>query len=258
MLKMELTDKKYWEEGYQYLGNSNQTTDSPEFTKLLSPYLSNFKMHPGRLLEIGCLPGLLGASLAVNYNLQPIGVDYVDCESLYLASMQKEGVRNAHFYHCDIRDFNPNEKYDVVCSFGFIEHFEDYESIFAKHVELCKTNGIVIITVPNFRKFQFLFRRLLDPACLKKHNLKVMDIKLLQNLAKENGLRVLLAKACGSINFWVSKDAPLVSRAIAKLLRPITNAIGKWTSPFDNFYISPHLLLVGEKQAVKIKGVFHG
>jgi len=44
-----------------------------------------------------------------------------------------------------------DDRYDLVCSFGFIEHFENFLEIIALHDKILKQGGQLIITTPHFK-----------------------------------------------------------------------------------------------------------
>ena len=55
--------------------------------------------------------------------------------------------------------YNPpfrEESFDLVYSLGVIEHFKNPENVISKHLDMVKSNGLVVITVPNFYKFSLL------------------------------------------------------------------------------------------------------
>jgi len=46
--------------------------------------------------------------------------------------------------------FNNPHKFDIVASFGFIEHFTNWVEILESHISLLNNNGYLIVEVPNF------------------------------------------------------------------------------------------------------------
>lgn len=71
-------------------------------------------------------------------------------------------------YLCDVTSKKSMEKienrYDVVYSIGLIEHFrnKDIRQIIEAHFELCKKNGIVLISVPTPTLQYFCVRKLME------------------------------------------------------------------------------------------------
>jgi predicted SAM-dependent methyltransferase len=92
---------------------------------------------------------------------------------------------------------------DIVCSFGFIEHFNDYKSIILKHDQLLKENGLLLITVPNFRGWvQKWMHKIVDNENLKRHNLESTKIDRWKCLLEENGYTIKFIGYLGVFNFW--------------------------------------------------------
>lgn len=79
-------------------------------------------------------------------------------------------------------------QYDLVCSHGLIEHFENFSEIVRIHFKFVKSGGIVFITLPNYAVFPL--KNLLSKfACdtLKTHNLRCMDIEILKKVVIASG-----------------------------------------------------------------------
>ena len=72
-----------------------------------------------------------------------------------------------------------NEKFDIVLSLGFIEHFNNFCGVIFDHATLCKTGGTVIIGAPNFASpIQRALHRVLDKDNLSNHVLETMYPKV--------------------------------------------------------------------------------
>jgi 2-polyprenyl-3-methyl-5-hydroxy-6-metoxy-1,4-benzoquinol methylase len=71
------------------------------------------------------------------------------------------------FIHCDALKLDPKlfDSYDVAMSFGVIEHFTGRNrfGIFKAHIDLLKSGGVAIMSVPNprcipFRAYEILMK----------------------------------------------------------------------------------------------------
>ena len=114
-----------------------------------------------RCLEVGCIPGNFLIAFKKNFSYKIYGVDYSDKEELFHTNMRYNGIKDYTFFKEDFLSFNPNFKFDVVSSFGFIEHFNNPEPYIKKMIDLLKKDGVLIIGFPNFRRGQYLLHRLL-------------------------------------------------------------------------------------------------
>ena len=140
-------------------------------------------------------------------------------------------------------------KFDVVCSFGFIEHFDDYETIFKKHIELLNKNGRLIIEMPNFRYGQKILHNFFDKPNLKRHNLDIMDLKVLESLCMQYNLKILYLDYYRTINFWVSQNDKhfwLIKKAI-EVFNLFFEFINKVIN-LPNKYFYPYIVLVAKKK----------
>ena len=98
-------------------------------------------------------------------------------------------------------------KFDVVASFGFIEHFTNWEDIFLKHIELVNDNGYLIMEVPNFiGNFQNFLHKNFDKKNYEHHHIPAMDIDNWADILKTNGFRILYKGYFGPFHFWTQVD----------------------------------------------------
>ena len=82
----------------------------------------------GTCIEIGCVPGAyLGYMAKKGYEIS--GVDWDKRVNFMEHHARKKGYKTGSFYEQDVLKFYPKEKFDVVCSFGFIEHFSNWQQM---------------------------------------------------------------------------------------------------------------------------------
>lgn len=62
----------------------------------------------------------------------------------------------------DFLEWSTSERFDLVCSFGFIEHFNDWPAMIRRHAELVVEGRYLILTTPHFRNLQYALHRLFD------------------------------------------------------------------------------------------------
>ena len=161
---------------------------------------------PGDTLEIGCCPG----SYLVHLGYMGYTVHGLDLSpSVYdtRRSMVESGVSCGEFQHIDFFEYcKKREKtFDVVASFGFVEHFANFEEVFFLHTHLLADNGYLIMTFPNFAgSLQFGLHSLLDADGLSRHNTESMNVFQYEKMAKALKLDVKFAGYFGGFNFWSS------------------------------------------------------
>lgn len=174
-------------------------------------------------LEIGCFPGrYLGVLGELGYVIH--GVDLTPGVRLMSKSFRDLGLRVGEFREADFLSMQVDQTYDLVSSYGFIEHFSDWPAILRKHAALVKPGGLLVVEVPNFRgAFQQLFHRWLDRTNMSRHNLEAMQPREWAKLLESQEFDVLWCGWIGTFMFW-SEPEPfnLKIRIGEKLLRMLT------------------------------------
>ena len=119
--------------------------------------------------------------MAHNYQAKVSGLDLIDKEIIE-TFLKEHNVSDYEIMEGNILDFQIEQKYDFVGSYGLIEHFENPEELIKIHKDLVDLNGYVCITVPNMRYFNYVFNYIFSKQLLETHNLSIMDLKLLKKL----------------------------------------------------------------------------
>lgn len=104
-----------------------------------------------RMLELGCAPGRWMVFYAERFGARVEGLEYTE-----FGARQTE--RNLHacgvegvVHEADFWAFEPEGRYDLVLSQGFIEHFTDVEAAFARHLGLLRPGGLLALEIPNYQ-----------------------------------------------------------------------------------------------------------
>jgi SAM-dependent methyltransferase len=87
----------------------------------------------GSCLELGCFPGRYLAVLGeLGYEVN--GIDLTPrVEQDLKPWLQRQGYRVGEFIRDDVFTHAFRRRYDIVCSFGLIEHFEDWPGLLRRH-----------------------------------------------------------------------------------------------------------------------------
>ena len=183
------------------------------------------------VFEVGCYPGKF---LAV-FGEKGYTLNGIDCFSEKYSTMQNwfkdEGYKVGQFYQSDFFGVLPAQQYDIVCSFGFIEHFEDWPEALSRHVGLIKAGGHIMIDVPNLKSpLYYLLYKILEPRVLKNHYLSVMNIDAISDVLEKNGCTVKTATYLGYFYFRFVTHTNKLSLVVTKcinLLRPLFELLPK-------------------------------
>lgn len=192
--------------------------------RLLHQYIPNGN---GNAIELGCCPGMFLGHLGImGYTLHGIDLSpsIMDMEAAYKMANLPCGT----FKQQDFFDFcrSPDMAYDIVTSYGFIEHFIDFEEAFFHHCRLVNDNGYIVVTFPNFLgNLQFALHTLFDKANLDRHNLKSMELKPYVKMLNALHFDVLFAGYFGGFSFWRENSGELPNSPEMKALYAATEEL---------------------------------
>ena len=217
---------------------------SDVFNRYLKPDSSK------RVLEVGCAGGEYLCYLAKHFGFIPYGVDYSDEIRKTAELFEFNGLARPKLYQEDFFKWQPGELYDVVCSFGFIEHFEDPRLVIQKHVDLLSPGGKLIITLPHFAHLQFIFHWLLDRENLAIHNTKTMRLPVLRKALSGLPVTVDHLNYYQTFGFWTERKQWSEWQRFAEKGIQTIGKISWKLAGFNrpNFLLSPHIVLVASKQ----------
>lgn len=209
-------------------------------THLLSHYV-----RPGdKYLEIGCAPGKLLAWVSDVLKADVAGLDYSEvginqCHALFNALKL-----DVELFHEDLFSHKlPVGIYDVVCSFGVIEHFDDPIPVVKKHLDFVKSGGVAVIAIPNYGGIYGSIQRWCDEPNLRLHNLDIMHSGILSTCVDLSAeIASVKAYPFGRIDPWIINLDKRFPRLIAKLFSLIINIIGI-LQPIMLNKLSPMLVL---------------
>lgn len=247
----ELADREYWQRSWK---KSSRLTDD-----LANPFEQQFSLHVPLAsneefaLEIGCVPGTYLGYLGRDFGYLVHGIDYVSgAEKTTLNTLKKFGIENAEIFEVDFLSWTPPRLYDLICSFGFIEHFVDVNAMVNQHIDALKPGGTLILEIPNFSGMQLFLRHFLDRENLERHNTEIMHLNFFMDIAYRHNLTIKCLEYTGGVfDFWWENEKPTALQKIAfLLLRPIAY-IGK-KIPLKSRFTSPFIILIASKNTKNI------
>ncbi|MDB4919621.1 class I SAM-dependent methyltransferase [Mucilaginibacter sp.] len=210
---MNIVPQGYWDAGYH--GHVVKSApDDDAISQLIKKYIPP-ALTGQQAFEIGCFPARFLCILGdLGYVLN--GVDATPNVIQLKESLEKLGYQVGGFENNKFQEIK-NAKYDVVASFGFIEHFLNWEDVTKAHIEFLKPGGYLLITTPNFKGiFQYLYHWFLDNKNLKRHIVKSMSPKKWKLLLQQSGMKVI-ADGYTGYEFWdETPQKNKIQRAIKK------------------------------------------
>lgn len=156
-----------------------------------------------KLIEVGCARSAVLPLFAKEMGFQVAGLDYSPngCEQTRLI-LQREGVVG-EVYNCDIFSIPDDliEQFDVVVSFGLIEHFSDTKRVVAALSKLLKPGGLMFTNIPNMNGMTGVTQKLLDKSVYDIH--VPLTVRAVHEGHEKAGLNVLSCHYFLSTNFGV-------------------------------------------------------
>jgi SAM-dependent methyltransferase len=218
----------------------------PDFAGVLLKYLKYNESFT--CIELGCIPGDFLVFLKKAFGYAVHGLDYSSATGILEATMKRNGITDLVFYSADVRSWTAPTRFDVVCSFGLIEHFESTELIIEKHIEMLKDGGRLVLEVPNFRGGQYILHLLLDRENLLRHNLHAMDPRYVKNILQSRGLRVEFSGYAGGFDFWVEpQERNTLQKALIRAIRLARPALRRITRRSSSRLFSSYVVWIATK-----------
>ncbi|MDP1842858.1 MAG: class I SAM-dependent methyltransferase [Sediminibacterium sp.] len=223
---MNLTDVNHWNESYH--GGSLVVNDDAIDYKLLSEVADKYIIsNPNdkklsSVIEIGCCPGRFLAYFGTK-GLILNGLDFIDNVNNLKSQLIENGFRADEFWMADFEKFSTQKKFSIVCSFGFIEHFVNFDKMLTKHADMVEPGGFIFVSTPNFRSgLQYLFHTLTDLTNRTKHHLPSMSINKWRSILIKNGFEISYMGYVGNyywdensskvrLQFWIQRGIRILS-----------------------------------------------
>ena len=154
--------------------------------------------------EVGCGSSGWLPYFANEYGLKVSGIDYseIGCK------LAEENLRILNISYGEIickdlfeDDCTNGKKYDIVFSYGVIEHFDKPEEIIRIFSSFLNPGGIMITLVPNLNGFMGWLSKRFVPDIYKMH--RVINKKQLQGYHETNFLKNLSTNYAGTFSLAV-------------------------------------------------------
>ena len=156
-------------------------------------------------VELGGFPGYYSIYLKKYEHLDTTLFDYYVHEGLVKQLLAKNGLQDGDIkiIEADLFNYTPAEKYDMVLSFGLIEHFSDTKAIINTHLQFLKPGGTLFITLPNFTGVNGWVQRKFDLDNYNKHYIDCMNPVFLAESCKQLGLKNIESYYHGKYTVWL-------------------------------------------------------
>lgn len=206
----DLAGEKYWTSVWKdsELPESIQIDDNEkginyEMHRFFSDSLSQKREPAKRLIEVGCARSQWLGYFARYHKLEVDGLDYspVGCD-MSRAMMQRDEVKGEVFC-ADVFSL-PNSllgRYDVVVTFGVVEHFRNTQEFIGRLASLLAPGGMIITVIPALHGLAGLIQKRLDRKIYDLH--VPLKSEMLSSAHEGNDIRPVLLRSAGFLNAGV-------------------------------------------------------
>lgn len=207
--------EKYWSNFWHNqslplpLNIEKKHLDNLTYRKFDSFYTSIWKKEKNikqTLLEVGCGNSIWLSYFAKQFGFKVSGLDYSEYGCAQTKKiLERDGVIG-EIHYGDL--FNPPtqlvNKFDVVCSFGVVEHFNNTADVLDKIGAFLKPGGILITTIPNLTGVTGYLQKWMNKPVYDIH--KVMGLKDIEHYIKEAGFEIIQSERIIPVSFGVTLD----------------------------------------------------
>jgi len=254
----DMAGKSYWDSRWESIlfpASLNPYHPGPEhyvdrkFHDYFRWVFSRKETKDKKLLEIGCARSIWLPYFAKEFGFKIYGIDYseIGCQQA-LQILSNEGVKG------DIvcgDFFTPSEsmieEFDVVVSFGVLEHFEDTEGCLLAFSRFLKEKGVMITNIPNLMGLLGLIQRLINRNAFNAH-IPLSRESILKahqrNMLSPVSCDYFLMANFGVLNFdnlrntfvydFVLQTFCWLNRIIWSLEKIVPVKPNRWSSPYIN------------------------
>ena len=248
-MEQNLTDRAFWKSFWESRkGLIFYLKPSYVFGDILAKLIAEKNIE--NAIELGGFPGYYATYLKKYQHLDTTLFDYFIHEGLINQLLEKNGLKpgDINIIEADLFDYQPKKLYDMVLSFGLIEHFNDTRAIIETHLQFLKPGGVLFITLPNFKSINGWVQRKFDRDNYDKHNISSMDLQLLADACRQLGLTEVESYYHGKFTVWLENKSQqsTIAKALVKTIW-LTGKVFTKIVPVESKALSPYIVLKAVK-----------
>ena len=272
-----LTSKEYWSKylvGFDLLASYGKFDNTEpkhqskfrEYTRSYENYLRGrlldryFQYDESRsIVEVGSAPGGNLVNFHHKYGYKTFGIEYTDDGAeINRLTFKKSGIPPENVLQNDFMDTEFIDKFhdvfDIVVSFGFLEHFTNPEEVVNHHIDILKPGGLLYVTIPNFRYLNYVLKVFFGSEFISTHNLNLMDVEVFKKCFSHKDIEVLECGYFGGFQFTQPTCTKPWKRIIEKIMGKLQLFINLFFRVFfkdkgwESRYFSSHLMYIGRKR----------
>jgi 2-polyprenyl-3-methyl-5-hydroxy-6-metoxy-1,4-benzoquinol methylase len=261
----KLSSQDYWDEVLKSAKLPRLNTADTYLYRITMRFIDPYIRKAGyqTLFEVGCGSSGWLPYFAKQYDLLVSGLDYSDVGCvLARKNLELQGIEFGEVLCKDL--FEPEctggKRYDIIFSYGVVEHFEAPEKVIGIFDTFLKPGGIMITLVPNFMGLAGKLTKVFMPDVYAIHNL--ISAKELASMHTSNELQTLKCSYAGIFSLfvmpwqksshWLFKNGTVRRKVLLFLLKGMEKVMTGLFKllPFDmpSRLFSPYVICVARKK----------
>jgi len=244
-MEQNLTDRAFWKSFWESRKNLIfYLKPNYVFGDILAKLIADKNVK--NAIELGGFPGYYATYLKKYQGLDTTLFDYFIHEGLIDQLLEKNGLKHGdiNIIEADLFAYKVKEPYDMVLSFGLIEHFNDTKAIIETHLQFLKPGGVLFITLPNFKSINGWVQKKFDKENYDKHNINSMDPKMLADCCRQLGLTEVESYYHGKFTVWLENKSEQsgFAKAVVKSIWLAGKVFTKIV-PVESKALSPYIVV---------------
>lgn len=220
-----LSSQEHWSERWRDRGVRSLAVDPsrPPLRDLHGFFRRNLPEERDlRFLEVGCYPGKFMWYFDRFFGYRVSGLENVGWCCEHARHLLAEAEVEAEVIEGDLLEIEvePERRWDVVASFGLVEHFTDLAGVVAKHLGLLRPGGYLALVVPNHAGIYGRILRRVAPEKHRTHTL-IGYRDLSAALSEIDGIEVVEGGYYGRLGFWNCGLYSYLQRRTGRLYRAV-------------------------------------
>ncbi len=205
---------KHWENSPYRLVNLNSHFDFELFQVFSKIKESLDKGDNIHVLEVGCGNSTWLPFLRKTFGWEITGLDYNELGVSRSKKILEEMGVDGMIFQRDLFENNIDlaNKFDLVYSGGFVEHFDDLEKVILNLKKFIKPNGYILTTIPNLFNYSIIIEKIIGRKILSAH--KFINLEALVNSHEVNGFETIDSGYVGFGGILVPDKYNLLSKVL--------------------------------------------